>query len=200
MAIGTAAAIAIAAGAATSAAGSIYSAKKQAGAAKEGARVQQDAAREAGQRADQMYRQQTALMSPYINMGGSAASTLGRLMGAPAGSMFASGPPQQAPGLDLSMFGMAGGGAQPRAGMPMSRSPMRYASPEAAGLPPPQMGAPPQQGMPQPGGSLAMFAGPQMPQGGPPPGMGRPPQMPQGMDPRMRAGQFLNLADFARAA
>jgi hypothetical protein len=189
MAVGTAIAVGMVASAAASAGASAYAANKQSSAAKKAADVQERAAREAQQRGDRMFGQQTQLLSPYLNAGAHAMTTLSRLMGAPAGSMYASGPPPNAPGLTLPQDG--GAQAMPRGrGIPASRAPVQLGQFGGSPATPPPPSGPPMT-------MTGVPAGP--PMGGPPPGF-RPPA-PQGMDPRFGGGgRYLQLADFARAA
>jgi hypothetical protein len=113
MAIATSTAIALAATAA-SAGSSVYAAKKGSDAAKNAANTQARSAREAQVMAGNMFQQQQAMQSPYMNMGSGAAMTLGRLMGQPQGARFAAPPPN--PWQQMQGGGGGTGGAAP---MPM---------------------------------------------------------------------------------
>jgi hypothetical protein len=139
--MGVATTIAIAA--AASAAGSVASSKIQSNAAKKAASMQQQASNQGMDLQRQMYGQQMQMHSPYMGMGNSAANTLGRLMGAPAGAQFASAP------LQNPMMGM---------GMPMGG--MGYGQPQGMAMrrPPPMSVGPPQMGGQPQGGRLADLA------------------------------------------
>jgi hypothetical protein len=116
MAIATGTALAIAAGA--SAASGIASAKMASNASKKAAQTQANSATQANNLARDMYGQQFQMQSPYMMLGNSAANTLGRLMGSPAGARYAAPPMQQQPMAMLPGMGMApqgqGGFARPR--------------------------------------------------------------------------------------
>lgn len=167
MAIATAAAIALAAGAA-SAGSSVYAAKKGSDAAKKAALTQAQSARDAQGMAGSMFQQQQQMQSPYMALGGNAAMTLGRLMGQPAGSRFA------APPMNLGQFGGGGGPAQFPSGVPVGVQPL---GPQAPQGPPAFQGGPMR-------GSGGPMGPPMTPQGPPPVGP------PQGDPRRMNLGQF----------
>lgn len=177
MAVGTAIAIgAIAASAASSA----YAAHKQAEAAKQAAQIQADAAGKAT-------TAQRGELSPYTQAGGDAMNTLSRLLGAPAGSQYASGgnftagmPPSAAVGAGLPMGGQPGG-LPPGMGQPPPQLPPSDYLPAMGGPPPSQgqqmPGGPPRMPTIPPGPGGTTMSGPQnyrsammAPQMGPPSG------------------------------
>jgi hypothetical protein len=71
-------------------AASAYGAHKAASASEKASGLQADSANRALDLQRNIYNQQQQMQAPYMGLGNSAAMTLGRLMGAPAGSQFAS--------------------------------------------------------------------------------------------------------------
>lgn len=112
MAIATGTAIAIAAGA--SAGAGIASAKMQSSAANKAAKTQQQSANQALGLQRDIYNQQYQLHSPYMALGNSAATTLGRLTGVTPGMRFAAPPQQMPPQMGMPMGPQPGGVARPR--------------------------------------------------------------------------------------
>lgn len=127
MCVGTTAAIAIAATAASTA-GTVYAAKKGSDAAHEAAQTQQDAAQRALTGQQQQYAQQRQDFAPYQQAGQASLGRLNSLATAPRpvfnasqpGGGFQAPPPQQMPQMPQiqpGMMGQQGQMAQP-SGMP----------------------------------------------------------------------------------
>lgn len=115
---------AMAIGAGIMAVSSIAAAKKASSASKAAAKTQADSANRSADLAANMYRQQYTMQSPYMMLGNSAANTLGRLMGSPAGAKYASEPLYNQPYASPSPMPMAGG--------PFSMGPGGFATPRRA--------------------------------------------------------------------